>query len=292
MNATTTFEQYLYRLRHTSQTIRTYLYSYSVFLVDNPNPEDYCYKDILEYIKLKSGSDYSPSARVYLLNGIKKYYDYLIAIGRRNDHPCKNFTLRIHKKKGVIHQDLFSSSELELLMERKERYPELMLKNKVLISLLIYQGLASGEIERLNINHIDLDNGSIFIKASTQISQRHLELNKKQYRLFDQYITEGRKALLRTEKEDAFILGKLGNRISVEDISYLVSTYKGLFPDRDLNPGTIRQSVIANWLNEKKLPLEQVQLMSGQRWLSTTVKYRQISLEKDREIMNRFFPLS
>lgn len=75
------------------------------------------------------------------------------------------------------------------------------------------------------------------------------------------------------QETNAFILGKLGNRITVDDINYLVSTYKELFPDRNLNPGTIRQSVISNWLNEKKLPLEQVQLMSGQRWISTTVKY-------------------
>ena len=77
----------------------------------------------------------------------------------------------------------------------------------------------------------------------------------------------------------------------MDDIHYLVSTFKGLFPDRNLTPSSIRQSVIANWLNEKKIPLEQVQLMSGQKWISTTVKYRQNNLEEQRELMNKWFPI-
>ena len=102
-------------------------------------------------------------------------------------------------------------------------------------------------------------------------------------------IKEGRKKLLR-EETDAFILGKLGNRITVDDVHYITSTFKPLFPDRKLSPLTIRQSVIANWLNEKKIPLEQVQLMAGQKWISTTVRYRQTSIEEQREMMNKWFP--
>ncbi len=31
--------------------------------------------------------------------------------------------------------------------------------------------------------------------------------------------------------------------------------------------------------------------MSGQKWISTTVKYRQTSIEEQRELMNKWFPL-
>ena len=65
----------------------------------------------------------------------------------------------------------------------------------------------------------------------------------------------------------------------------------GFFPDRNLSPATIRQLMIANWLNEKKIPLEQAQLMAGQKWISTTVKYRQVNMEEQREMMNRWFPI-
>ena len=285
-----TFEKYLYRIGHTPSTVRSYVFAKKIFLADNPKPDDFTYKDVVEYLSEKSGDYDSSNTKYFLLNGMKKYFDYLVATGRRNDHPCRNLQLRNLQKRAVIHQDLFSSAELELLMERKERYADLKQKNQVVISLLIYQGLNSAEVAALNLSHIDLDDGTIFIKASRKISQRHLELHKRQYRLFDRYLNEGRKKLFR-KPTDAFLLGKLGTRITVDDVHYIISTAKGLFPDRNLTPAMIRQSVIANWLNEKRIPLEQVQLMSGQKWISTTVKYRQNNLEEQREMMNKWFPI-
>ncbi len=285
-----TFEDYLYKYGHTPKTVKSYLFANKIFMTDNPNPEEFKYKDIVEYLN-KKVSDYANSnTKVYILNGMKKFYDYLLETGRREDHPCRNFFVRNQRNKQVIHQDLFSTHELEMMLEREERYADLQQRNQVVISLLIYQGLHSREISNLNLSNVDLDSGTIFIRATPKVSQRHLEITNKQYRLFDRYLNEGRKSLLRDDNQ-AFVLGKLGTRMSVDDINYLVSTFKGLFPDRNLNPSTVRQSVIANWLNEKKLPLEQVQLLSGQKWISTTIKYKQVNIDEQRKLMNRFHPL-
>ncbi len=285
-----TFEDYLYKFGHTPKTVKSYLFANKIFMTDNPSPEDFKYKDIVEYLNKKVDDYANSNTKVYILNGMKKYYDYLLETGRRDDHPCRNFFVRNQRNKQVIHQDLFSTHELEMMLEREERYADLQQRNQVVISLLIYQGLHSREISNLNLSNVDLDSGTIFIRATPKVSQRHLEITNKQYRLFDRYLNEGRKALLRDDNQ-AFVLGKLGTRMSVDDIHYLVSTFKGLFPDRNLTPATIRQSVIANWLNEKKLPLEQVQLLSGQKWISTTIKYKQVNIDEQRKLMNRFHPL-
>jgi site-specific recombinase XerD len=285
-----TFEHYLRQLGHTPKTVKSYMYAKSVFINDNPNPDGYNYKEILNYLNEKGKQNADKKVKGYILNSIKKYYDYLVEIGKRNDHPCRNLHIRNTRRKEILHQDLFASDELELLLQREERYADLKQRNQVVMSLLVYQGLNSAEIANLNLRHIDFDAGRIFIRASSKISQRHLEMHNKQFRIFERYINEGRKKLQREETE-ALLLGKLGNRIGVEDINYLTSTFKPLFPDRNLNPLTIRQSVIANWLNEKKIPLEQVQLMSGQKWISSTIKYRQTSMEEQREMMNKWFPI-
>ena len=286
------FKKYLHQYGHTDKTIKSYLHAYKIITNDNPQLYSYKFKDVINYLNEKSKEYSNGNTKVYILNGLKKYFDYLIEIGKRDDHPCLNLQIRNQRRKEIIHQDLFTSKELELLLEREERYEDLKQRNRVVMSLLIYQGLNSAEISNLNLSHIDLDSGVVFIKASKKIGQRHIELVNKQYRLFDTYLNEGRKSLHRdTIPTNAFVLGKLGTRISVDDIHYLVSTLKGLFPDRNLTPTTIRQSVIANWLNEKKIPLEQAQLMSGQKWISTTVKYRQNNIEEQRELMNKWFPI-
>lgn len=290
MNFKIEFEKYLHRSGHTEKTVKSYMHAYKIITNDNSELSTYKFKDIVNYLNQKSNDFKNANTKVYILNGLKKYFDFLIDVGLRDDHPCKSFQVRNQRRKEVIHQDLFSSQELELLLEREERYGDLVQKNKVIISLLIYQGLTGNEICNLKLQHIDLDNGKIFVRASKKIGQRHLELHPKQYRLIDNYINDGRKKLMR-EPSDFLILGKLGTHITTEGVNYVISTLQGLFPDRHLTSTSIRKSVIANWLNEKKLPLEQVQIMSGQKWMSTTVKYRQNNLEEQRELMNKWFPI-
>jgi integrase/recombinase XerD len=79
-------------------------------------------------------------------------------------------------------------------------------------------------------------------------------------------------ALLQS-KSEKLIVSKLGKPISVDSIHAMIQPLKTLFPDRKLNPKTIRMSVICNWLNEKKIPLEIVQELSGHKWPGSTEKY-------------------
>lgn len=125
--------------------------------------------------------------RVVILSAIKKYYDYLVMAGYRTDHPCKRLNIKIKSNQAIQVQDLFNSMELQLLMERENRYKHLDVRNNVLLSLLIYQGLASDEIIRLTVKDIDLDNGTIHVKGSKNLNKRTLEMVSKQMILFSNY---------------------------------------------------------------------------------------------------------
>ncbi|WP_290859262.1 hypothetical protein [Flavobacterium sp.] len=91
-------------------------------------------------------------------------------------------------------------------------------------------------------------------------------------------------------KTDKLILNKLDKPISVDGIHSVIELLKGLFPDRKLNPQTIRMSVICNWLNERKLTLEQTQELSGHKCIGTTEKYVKSDAKNEQELINRFFP--
>lgn len=285
-----TFEKYLYRMNHTEQSVKSYCYQVGNFLTANPGCENYLYKDILNVLEELAKQKPNVAYRIAILSAIKKYYDYLIEIGKRNDHPCRRIFIKSQRKKSVFHQDLFTSDELEFLMSREERYPNLKLKNQVIISLLIYQGLTSGEIANMKLQHINLEEGRIYVKESRDLTRRHLEMHPRQHWIFDNYINKSRVELLRGET-DKLLVGKLGVPITTGEIGYLLEQFWSLYPDRKLNPSTVRQSVISNWLNEKKLLLENVQLMAGHRWISTTARYRQKPADERRVLINRFHPL-
>ena len=281
---------YLIKIGHSKQTAKLYLWGIGNYLIANPNAEKYRFKDILFYLSKKMDDASTPETNMNLLPPIKKYYHYLLDTGRRKDHPCRRLMLKSKRAKEFIYQDLFTSYELDLLMYREERYELLKTKNRVIISLLIYQGLTAGEMVSLKTICINFDKGSIFVKESRMNSRRHLEMKFHQQDLFYEYIFMTRKKMLKVNTE-ALLIGKLGTPITVDDINYLVSTFKPMFPERNLNAKTVRQSVIANWINEKHIPVEMVQLMAGHRCISTTIKYRFNSVEEERELINRFHPM-
>jgi integrase/recombinase XerD len=283
-----TIEQFLNQ-QYTKQTTSSYLFAINHFLKVNPKAKRFKYKNIVDYMDEISQKQSNVQYRVTILSAIKKYYDYLILCGYRTDHPCKRLNIKVKSNQAIQVQDLFSSEELQLLLTRENRYQYLDTRNSVLLSLLIYQGLTSDELARLELNDIDLDNGTIYIKASTSQNRRTLELLNKQMILFKKYIDEVRPKLLRCNT-DKLLLGKLGKSISVDGIHAIIESLKALFPDKNLNPRTIRMSVICNWLNEKKIPLERVQELAGHKWPGTTEKYIKVNAKNERELINRYFP--
>ncbi|TPG31082.1 tyrosine-type recombinase/integrase [Flavobacterium pectinovorum] len=287
--STLTIEQFLHQ-DYSKQTVDSYMFAINHFLKLNPKAKRYKYKNIVQYMEKISQQQPNAKYRVVILSAIKKYYDYLVMSEYRQDHPCKKLNIKVNSNQAVQVQDLFSSEELQLLLTRENRYENLDTRNNVLLNLLIYQGLTSDEIIRLNVQDVDLDAGMIYIKSSTNLNRRKLQLLAKQILLFSKYINEIRPKMLRSTT-DKLIITKLGKPIAVNSIHAMIEPLKTLFPDKNLNPKTIRMSVICNWLNEKKLALEHVQVLAGHKWPGTTEKYIKVDSLQQRELINRFFPI-
>lgn len=283
-----TLEEFLLQ-DYSKKTVESYLFAINHFLKMNPRAKRYKYQDILGYMDGISEKQPNSKYRVVMLSAIKKYYDYLVVSGHRIDHPCKRLNIKVNSNQAIQVQDLFSSEELQMLMNRENRYWFLQDRNGVLISLLIYQGLTSDEIARLDVKDVDLDNGTIYIKASKNLNRRTLEMNPKQMIPLAKYINSVRDKMLMC-KTEKLILTKLGKPISIDGIHSIFDQLKVLFPDRKLNPKTIRMSVISNWLNEKKISLEHVQELAGHKWPGTTEKYIRANSLEEVELINKFFP--
>lgn len=284
----TTLEHYLQEY-HTKESIKSYLYLIEHFIRTNPRAKYYTYQDIVQYLDEISKHYKSEVTRGTRLSAIKKYYDYLLMIGEREDHPCRKLYIK-RPKHQVQLQNLFTPTELELLLHRENRYKNLEARNKSILMLLIYQGLRSEELCRLTLDNIDLDNGTVHIKSTQTTSSRTLGLHGKQILLLDKYINTYRNKLYQGSSKRLFITHR-GVPVSVETIGRMIRPLRGLFFDRTLNPNTIRQSVISNWLNVKKYPLGDVQIMAGHKYPSSTERYLTTDHNEQRKIINQFHPL-
>lgn len=277
-------EQYLNR-NYSQHTAKRYLFALNRYL-SNPKTSTANYTQIMDYLgQLRK---HQGSIRVEL-HAIKSYYRYLVETGQRDDNPAESIKLRDDKSRDIQLQDLFTSEELERLLEREERYPILKYRNNIIISLLIYQGLMTGEIKRLELTDIDLEAGVIKIKGSPKNNGRELKLRAKQVYWLINYIEKDRIQLLK-EAIEKLIVSKLGKAESGEGISYLISSMQARFPNRKLTAKSIRQSVIANLLKAGK-DLRLVQVYAGHKYPSSTEQYRQNDVEELKHEVLKYHPL-
>ncbi|PHK21311.1 integrase, partial [Nostoc linckia z15] len=149
MDKNVTLEKYLHQ-HLAAPTAKNYLYTINNFLKLHSKARRYKYQDLVAYMAEVRERYPNAQTRIRILSAIKRYYDYLVYTGQREENPCQTITLKKSVNQSIQLQDLFTSNELEALMHRENRYKHLDLRNKVIISLLIYQGFTSDELIRLD----------------------------------------------------------------------------------------------------------------------------------------------
>lgn len=257
------------------------------------------FKDVLNYIEyLRKNYDLSPKTLRHCLYGVKIYFNYLLEIGKRNDHPCSELFLKDKIDKQIQVDTLYNQETLEKFFEtyqiKKKKYLEN--RNKIIVSLLIYQALTVSEISNLEVENINLEKCEIYIKGSKEITSkspqsRTLPLNAKQILLIYNYLEKDRIKLLKyNNKQESyiFILGQYGEKINAHGISKMINEQKP--KQEQIQPMKIRQSVIANLL-KKENDTRIVQVFSGHKRASTTIQYKQTELEILQNAINNFHPI-
>ena len=271
-------------------SVKSYIYDINKYKMNNKNADKYDYQKVMQHIEILR-NEHSVSNVKRVIASIKKYYDYLIETGKRKDNPARAIRIRDGKENPIQLQDLFTEKELQiLLVPRIERYPFLTKRNKIIMSLLVYQGLRLGEIEHLKLTDIDLEKATIQITKTGVTNARKLPLKAEQILLLYEFVNQDRNRLKTFRNdENALLLGKLGTPIRKEDVDYLISTYQKQ-SKKKLTTTTIRQSVIAN-LFIKNNDLRIVQHFAGHKSPDTTEKYRQTGLNALKTAIDKLHPI-
>jgi integrase/recombinase XerD len=279
-------------------TAKIYEREITIFLSYHPEAYQYKYKDVLNYLTILRQRYNKPNVIHRIWAAVKVYYKYLAATKQRADNPAKNINLKDKKTKDIQLQDLLSEQQLEDLLNIKEEiYLGLVERNKVLMSLLIYQALKPNEISTLELCNINLLESSIYVKSTLYGNARTLQLKGNQILLFKHYIEESRNKLLNTNKNNEtneskiLLINQRGRAMTERDITKHISfCYKNIYPNKTVNSQTIRQSVITNLL-KKSTDLRIVQAFAGHKHPSTTEKYKQSNVVQLKLALEFYHPI-
>jgi integrase/recombinase XerD len=233
------------------------------------------------------------------IRSIKHYFNYLIKEEITESNPALNIQIKGIKRKMVY--DILKSIELEAIYHKfisteeevsikTQRLKPLSYQmQKVMLGLLIYQGVRSKELINLKPEDVKLREGMIYIPGGRRSNERELKLEAVQILEMQEYLTKTRAEILQiTNKESTqlFISSGTSNNLynTINKFTQTIKSQTGRIQDLQ----QIRASVIVKWLNHYNL--REVQHMAGHRFVSSTERYKQSDLEDLKEAINKFHP--
>jgi site-specific recombinase XerD len=209
----------------------------------------------------------------------------------RTNNPIENLKIKGVPKKTVI-KNILDFEELEYLYYSYEAQnaSNIRKRNKIILGLLIYQGLKSEDIFNLKLEDVKLQKGQIEIQATLKSNGRILNLMAWQFMDIQEYQNQIRPTIICKDNRDTeqFFLsqkGKLTLRNSLKSLHDELKTYNYNYQSFD----QIRASVIVSWLGQYNI--RKVQYMAGHRYISSTERYKQDNLDSLRDMIDDFHPI-
>ncbi len=261
---------------------------------ENINPGDITYNQSLKFIDNERERGISRQSIIREINSNRIYFDYLLESGIVTQNVIKRIRIRQSAKK--VLPEILSTLQLEKIHTDLLNLPAwshgtaaaklLHQRNAVILGLMIYQGLDSGEIARLETGHVNLSEGKIYIPSGRSSNSRTLRLQAAQILPFKTYLEETRPALLEKRVLQSPYLFTV--KKSSDMICKIVESVKRIHPEIK-DSRQIRASVIMNWLKTNNI--RQVQYMAGHKSIRSTESYRGQDLTDLTKQLELFHPL-
>jgi integrase/recombinase XerD len=245
------------------------------------------YKTFLKYVEeIKKTGIKIRTVKTYIGN-LKVYFNYLQEENYRADNPITNINIKGTVK--TVINNLLTADELEdLYYSYETKDNDLARKrNKIIIGLLVYQGLQSKELQYLKEEHVELYKGKINIPSSKKTNGRTLELKPWQLMELMEYVQQIRPQIT-PKGEESLFTSSYGNS-NLSNVLKKISEELKLINYNYQNAIQIRSSVIVNWLKTNNL--RKTQYLAGHRYISSTERYQQDNLESLHEMINSFHPM-
>lgn len=322
-----TFVDHLEGLELSRTTIGLYNRYQMEFLVfldqDGTDIDNATGKEVAAYLGRLQQRGLTALTRGIHLLVIRHFFTWRVSVGAREDNPAEHLKMR-GAQRHKLHT-ILSVQELEALHAgyptevarqggeagpgkgawTKAKWAEASTmvreRNKVMIGLLVFQGLTTTEIAALTVQDLRLKEGLIDVQASSKrlrpdsAGARTMELKVTQIVGLMEYVMRVRLALLKYHRagEQALFLaaprpGKpmaRGNSLQVwKRISEELRKQNPRFENVD----QVRASVITHWLGKHNL--RQVQYMAGHRFISSTERYQVGQIADLQSDIDRFHP--
>lgn len=303
----TDFTNYLLLKGFSTVTIKRYVKDTDYFLKwsekENVPVENTSYADVLHFIQGKRNKVKQRTISTQV-NSLKHYFNFLKTTGQAADNPTTQIQIKGIKRKTLY--DILKKSELESMYNNfeipKKDNPNknqnwfkttvlAQKRNKVILALMVCQGLTVYELGTLTEKDMKLREGKIFVAGSRRSEERELNLEAHQILDIMEYSLKTRNEILQqTKKQSDKLFVSAGESPHFRSIMQKLLKRLNKQNGKITSAKQIRASVITHWL--KLHNLRQVQYMAGHRFVSSTEAYLVNDLDDLSEDVSKFHPIN
>ncbi len=288
------YKEYLEQHRYAGTTVQRRILVVNRFIKWSQRQgilvEAITYNDLLGYVK-ELKKDHKSNSIDSQLQAIRTYYDYLVEECICTENPAKELRIQLDRRKLPL--GALSEDELEDLYYSYETgtgqddyIKATQIRNKIITGLLVYQGLNTTCVQKLELEHLQLSKGKIYIPRTRRSNARTLELKPWQIMELDHYQRELHPILTTRTKNHHHKLFPVSKMTGVTTI--IVKKLKQI-NHKVTNGYGIRASVISHWL--KHYDIRKVQYMAGHKRILSTEFYRQDNLENLQKAITNYHPM-
>jgi site-specific recombinase XerD len=301
------FSEWLTIKKYSPATIATTIRATEYFLQwaakeNITEPEEVSYNDAMAFIKWSSKHGASQKTIANYLGHVRKFYSFLMSEGITKENPVAFIKVQGIKRK--VYYDILNDEELQTVYQNypvtieheagKQVPPQQKnilsrRRNKVILSLLVYQGLRVEEVAALRLQDLQLREGKITIHRQRRTAARIMNLAPHQvYELMD-YINEIRKQFIAVQEttDKVFIQWNRGGNFY--GITQMMLKHIRKTNSRIKNFDQVRASVITGWL--RIFDIRKVQYLAGHKYVSSTEDYKANVIDELQDDVTKYHPL-
>jgi integrase/recombinase XerD len=220
------------------------------------------------------------------IKSLSHYFEFL----ERAENPA--MLIKLQGQTRQIPHNLLDEEELKAIYELQHTKGLAGKRTKVLLSLVIFQAVAPIELERIELKDVDLLEAKIYIPATRTTNSRTLDLKPFQLLLFQDYMLNIRKDILKKfNRESEKLLVSMGVSQNEKLTNVIAQTIKKIKQQYPKLKGTeqLRQSVISIWVQQHGL--RKAQYMAGHKYVSSTERYNVDKFAELKTELDKYFTI-
>jgi len=271
---------------NTLQSYRRDIIQYQKYINDNNmNYIKINEKQVRDYLQYLSDINKKASTISRNLASLRLFYQFLLRNKKVKSDPTENIqSPKVEKRVPSI----LTSQEVSLLLEQPKNVDLKGIRDKAMLEFAYATGMRVTEIISLNIEDVNLEEGSVTCKTGSK--QRNIPLGKISLKALRDYIEESRSILIKTESEKALFVNINGKRLTRQGFWKIVKYYKDqAHITKEITPHVLRHS-FATHLLQNGAELKAIQTMLGHSDIASTQIYMQFQDESIKNVYRKAHP--